>query len=139
MSDLEPISGRAKPPDGPGAGRHAVVFVADLMLGSKVRETLKALGWEAVFVLSPDRSEAAMAGPFDLLIADLNDSRLGPMEAIRAAKARSARVLAFGSHVDEGSLAAGRAAGADLVVPRSALANQLPALIQTLFESGSEG
>jgi DNA-binding NarL/FixJ family response regulator len=76
---------------------------------------------------------ASLTEPFALLIADVNEAPLGPLEAIRAARSAGARVLAFGSHVDERALQAARDAGADLVVPRSAVAGGLAALIDSLL------
>ena|SRR5437867_2196723 len=114
-------------------GRRAVVAITDLMIGSKVRETLKQLGMEATFAGSSASVDAALLAPADLLLVDVSDPRLEPLEIIRKAKERKVPTLACGSHVDAATLEAGRQAGADRVVPRSLFAAQLPELIRGLL------
>jgi CheY-like chemotaxis protein len=48
------------------------------------------------------------------------------LEMLRAACPQMPRVVAFGPHVNAASLRAARQAGCDLVLPRSAFAEQLP-------------
>ncbi len=60
-----------------------------------------------------------------------------PLTVIAEAKARGARVLAFGRHTDAASMRAARAAGADTVVARSQLVEELPHLIEALIGAGS--
>ena len=124
------------PPEGAGEPLHAVVLIGELLFGSKVREALRQLGIEATFVTSPGSLDTTLSGPVALLIADLQEARLEPMDAIRRAKAKGAAVLAYGSHVDAGALEAGRQAGADTVVPRSVFSSQLPELIRGLVGRG---
>lgn len=112
-------------------GPRVLVLISDLMFLSKVREALKRLEIDAVTISSPssldEKGSAAV-----LLIADVNDSRLQPIEAIRKAKERRIPVLAFGSHVDGATLEAARAAGADEVVPRSVFSARLSELVVSL-------
>ncbi|HEX5271360.1 MAG TPA: hypothetical protein VFW33_12765 [Gemmataceae bacterium] len=60
----------------------------------------------------------------DLANPGLSVERL--MEQLRAACATMPRVIAYGPHVDAARLRAARQAGCDLVLPRSAFAEQLP-------------
>jgi hypothetical protein len=101
-----------------------VAVAADLMLGSKVEATLSAAGHEVS--LSPSLQEAPLAGA-DLLVADLE------VESPEALVAVGIPVLGYYSHVDVDTGAAAKAAGVDLVVPRSRLARELPELAERLL------
>ena len=129
---MEPLQGA-----GGGRTRRAVVLIGDLLIGSRVRDTLRRLGIEADFVPSPAQLEDAVSLPASILIIDLGESRFEPIGVIGAARARGIRVLAFGSHVDAAGLQAAREAGADRVVPRSAFASGHAGLIEEL--TGQDG
>jgi acetylornithine deacetylase/succinyl-diaminopimelate desuccinylase-like protein len=97
----------------------------DLMLGSKVQETLKAAGYEVVS--SPSIEEASWGG-VDLIVADLD---AGNPEALVGL---GMPVLGYYSHVDVATKKAAEAAGIDLAVPRSRMARELPELAKRLLE-----
>jgi nucleoside-diphosphate-sugar epimerase len=99
----------------------------DLMLGSKVAETLRAAGHEVT--LAASLQEASLDG-VELLVADLE---LGNPEALVGL---GVPVLGYYSHVDVDTRAAAEAAGVDLAVPRSRLARELPALAERLLGAG---
>jgi hypothetical protein len=84
-------------------------LVADLMDRSKITGAMTGVE----FVRSVD----ACAGA-DVVIVDL--ARFGAEVAAVRAVAPTARLVCFGPHVDEASAAAASAAGADVVLPRSA-------------------
>jgi hypothetical protein len=96
----------------------------DLMLGSKVTETLKAAGYEVTS--APSVQEAELEG-IELAVADLD---LGSAEALVGL---GFPVLGYYSHVDVATREAAEAAGVDLVVPRSRMARELPALAEKLL------
>jgi DNA-binding NarL/FixJ family response regulator len=85
-----------------------VALVPDLMDRSRVSAALP----DAAFV----RDAASCVGATVVLV-DLG-RHADDVAAVRAVTP-DARIVAFGSHVDEAALAAARAAGADLVLPRS--------------------
>lgn len=97
--------------------------VPDLFFASKVKETLTAAGHE-VTTVSP-------GGPFeaDVLIVDL-DAAGADIE--RPAGTPS---LGFYSHVDVDTRTRAEEAGFDLVVPRSRMAREMPALVARLLGS----
>ncbi len=101
-----------------------VALTTDLMLGSKVEATLSAAGHEVT--LSPSLQEAPL-DEADLIVADLD---LGNPEALVGLEVP---VLGYYSHVDVETRAVAEAAGIDLVVPRSRLARELPALAARLL------
>jgi hypothetical protein len=102
-----------------------VLAVADLMLGSKVQATLTAAGHEVA--LSPSLQEADLDG-VELLVADLD------VENPEALVGLGMPVLGFYSHVDAETREVAEAAGVDLVVPRSRLAREMPALAERLLK-----
>ncbi len=101
-----------------------VAIAADLMLGSKVEATLSAAGHEVT--LAPSLAAAPLVEA-DLLVADLE------VESPEALVGLGVPVLGYYSHVEAETRAAAVAAGVDLVVPRSRLARELPALAERLL------
>jgi hypothetical protein len=104
-----------------------LAVVPDLMLSSRVVEGLGAAGHEVEVVAAlPGTIEA------DVLVCDL--------DAVDAAAVAAATVpsLGFYSHVEVETKRAAEEAGVGLVVPRSKMARELPALVEGLLgdESG---
>jgi hypothetical protein len=100
-------------------------IAGDLMLGSKVTETLSAAGHEVVS--SPSIEETTWDG-IDLIVADLD------VENAEALVGLGMPVLGYYSHVEVETKEAAEAAGVDLVVPRSRMARELPALAERLLD-----
>jgi hypothetical protein len=98
--------------------------VPDLFFASKVKETLTAAGHEVALV------PAGAAVKADVVIVDLDAA--GP-DAERPAGTPS---LGFYSHVDTDTRDRAQQAGFDLVVPRSRMAREMPALVDRLLELG---
>ena len=101
-----------------------VAVAPDLMFGSRIEGTLGAAGHEVT--LSPSLSEAPL-GEAELLIADLE------VENAEALVGLGMPVLGYYSHVDVETKEAADAAGVDLVVPRSRMAREMPALVDRLL------
>jgi hypothetical protein len=100
-----------------------VAVVSDLMLASRVQESLRAAGHEVSVVPSlPDSVEA------DALVCDLD--AVDP-EAVAAA---GVPAVGFYSHVDVETKRRAEAAGLGMVVPRSRMARELPQLVETLLK-----
>jgi hypothetical protein len=97
----------------------------DLMLGSKVEAQLSAAGHEVT--TSPSIEEGTWEG-VDLIVADLD------VENPEALVGLGMPVLGYYSHVDVATKEAAEAAGVDLVVPRSRMARELPALAERLLD-----
>ena len=96
----------------------------DLLLGSKVEGMLSAAGHEVT--LAPSVQEGELDG-VDVAVADLD---AGAAEALIGL---GFPVLGYYSHVDVATREAAEAAGIDLVVPRSRMARELPALVDRLL------
>ncbi|HEV2790403.1 MAG TPA: hypothetical protein VGV69_03790 [Solirubrobacterales bacterium] len=97
----------------------------DLMLGSKVQETLTAAGHEVT--TTPALQQSSWEG-IDLIVADLD------VENPEALVGLGMPVLGYYSHVDVDTRRTAEAAGVDLVVPRSRMARELPALVEGLLD-----
>jgi hypothetical protein len=100
-------------------------IATDLMLGSKVQETLTAAGHE---VVSSPSIEQTTWGGIDLIVADLD------AENPEALVGLGMPVLGYYSHVDRATKEAAEAAGVDLAVPRSRMARELPGLVEGLLD-----
>lgn len=99
-----------------------LAVVSDLMLASRVSESLKAAGHEVTVVSNlPDPIDA------DAIVCDL--------EAVDAADVAATGIpsLGFYSHVDVDTKRHADDAGIGLVVPRSRMSRELPELITQLL------
>ena len=102
-------------------------FIPDLLFGSNVVGALTAAGHQVELVSDP-----AGAQPADLLIVDLTADVPARLEAV-AARLGTLPSLAFYSHVEADVRAQAQTAGVDLVVPRSRMAREGPALVARLL------
>jgi hypothetical protein len=99
-----------------------VALVSDLMLASRVSESLKTAGHEVSVVSKlPDPLEA------EAIVCDLDTADI---DAVAAAPVPT---LGFYSHVDVETKQKAEAAGLDLVVPRSRMSRDLPQLLARLL------
>ena len=99
-----------------------VAIVSDLMLASRVSESLKAAGHEvsvAPNLTAPVEAEA--------IVCDLETTDLDAVVAI------GLPALGFYSHVDVETKQRAEAAGLKLVIPRSRMSRELPELITKLL------
>jgi hypothetical protein len=99
-----------------------VAVVSDLMLASRVQESLVAAGHEVA--VAP-----ALSGPLvaDAIVCDLDSVDAG------AVVATGLPALGFYSHVDVETKRKAEAAGLGIVVPRSRMARELPQLVEQLL------
>jgi hypothetical protein len=100
-----------------------VAVVPDIMLASRVRESLTAAGHDVV-AADPDAIDDAAP---DLIVADVND--VAPETIV----GHGAPVLGFHRHTDPGSRERAEEAGVALVVPRSRMVRELPELVDGLL------
>ncbi len=106
-----------------------VVFVPDLLFGSRVLQSVREAGHEPV--LAGDLAAVAAALPTaQALIVDLTADADTRTAGVSDA---GVPVLAFYSHVEADVRARALAAGLHLVVPRSRMAREGPQLIARLL------
>jgi hypothetical protein len=99
-----------------------LAIVPDLMLSSRVAESLRSAGHDVTVMPSLPNPVGA-----DVLICDLD-----AVDVEEVAQA-DAPTLGFYSHVDIETKQAADAAGVDLTVPRSRMARELPQLVERLL------
>ncbi len=92
----------------------------DLLFGSRLQGALRAAGHEPV----------AADAPAELLIVDLTSDA---PERIAATAGAAPPRLGFYSHVEQDVRTAAEAAGFDRVVPRSRMAREPVALVETML------
>ena len=101
-----------------------VAIASDLLLGSRVEATLSAAGHEVS--LAASLADAPLEGT-ELLVADLEGTNPEALVGL------GMPVLGYYSHVDAETRRLAEAAGVDMVVPRSRMARELPALVELLL------
>jgi hypothetical protein len=107
---------------------------ADLMWMTKLRSSAEALGIPVRAVRSVEMLEARLADtPVGGLIVDLDAPEVALALIERAAKADPpVRIAAFGPHVEVERFAQAKAAGAQQVMARGALAARMEAVLKGL-------
>jgi DNA-binding response OmpR family regulator len=115
----------------------AVVVVADMLFASKVRAAGEVAGVRVVTRGgSADLADAVRAESARLVLIDLELRSGSSADLIAILKAdeaaRGVPVIGFCSHTNSDAIAAGRAAGADRVMARSAFVGALPDLLAAL-------
>jgi len=101
-----------------------LAIVSDLMLASRVEESLRAAGHEvSVAPTLPDPLEA------DAIVCDLDTADIDTLTATPIP------VLGFYSHIDVETKKYAEAAGITQAIPRSRMARELPALVTKLLEA----
>src|SRR5690348_9648626 len=116
-----------------------LALVPDLLFGSRVQASLTASGHEVELIGAAQQArELLSAERSGVLVVDLTDASFDGA-AVREALAAEGLLegvssLAFYSHVDAETGERARAAGFDLVVPRSRMAREGAALVARLAE-----
>jgi hypothetical protein len=124
----------------------ALALVPDLMFGSRLQSALGGAGHSVELVASERLLRARLqdrsAGAPEVLIVDLTDAELdgaGIVAGLLAEGELSAtRTLGFYSHVDAPARERAERAGIELVVPRSRMAREAPALLERLTASAHD-
>jgi hypothetical protein len=116
-----------------------IIAVSDLLFQSRIAAAVRAAGADPVIADTEALLSASLdAGAAAPIVVDLHERHLDPLAAIRSASAAGRHVLAFGRHTEPATLRAARDAGATTVVPRSQLAEELPALLAKLLPSPAD-
>ena len=114
-------------------GATVAIIVIDLMFQSRIRAAAEVLGLDTRIADSTTAANIAIAAHPDLVVIDLHAADIDAPSTIRFAKAAGANVLAFGRHTEPATLRSAREAGADAVVARSQLVDELPDLLRKLL------
>jgi hypothetical protein len=106
-----------------------LIAVPDLMFGTRIEDSAKHLNIPLHSLAPGDDADTEIPRLAPTLVIVALDTP-NWSKTIAAAKRAGVRVLAFGSHRDVETMKAARAAGADQVVARSAMASDLETLIK---------
>jgi DNA-binding NarL/FixJ family response regulator len=113
----------------------AVVFLSsDLMFSSRLLGAAQTLGTRLQMVANPADLPAKLEADCRLVLVDLSLGGLDLPAAIGAVRERApeARIVAFGPHVDEATLAHAEQAGCDLVLSRGQFNKQYVDLLRSV-------
>lgn len=118
------------------AGPRPVLLVSsDLLFRSRIDEAARSAGVTLRVATTAERLERHLATGFvpGLVIVDLECQSLDPVAAIERVRklpgGAELRIVAYASHSNVEAIKAGRAAGANNILARSAFVAQLPDLL----------
>lgn len=109
-----------------------LAIVSDMIFATRITGTAEKVGAKCKIIKDPgalhDALESENPG---MVLVDMHCDGISPEESIRAVKSLcpNARVVAFFSHVQTELMEQAKAAGADVVWPRSAFVQRLPELL----------
>jgi hypothetical protein len=110
-----------------------VALIPDLLFGSNVLGALRAAGHDGILVSDQSGLLGELSGA-ELLVVDLTAEAEPRIRfAAPALCAEGLKTLAFYSHVEADVRASAEQAGFDLIVPRSRMAREGPALVDRLL------
>lgn len=115
----------------------AVLVDDNLMFSMMVEGSLRRCGYQVRTVAGgADIVERIEAAAPDLVIVNLTSTRTGGPALVSALRGRSALgrlpIVGYAGHVERQFFVAGKEAGADMVVPNSALKGALPEVLAKL-------
>ncbi|MBV9611204.1 MAG: hypothetical protein JO091_01975 [Acidobacteriaceae bacterium] len=114
-------------------GNKVVAVLRDLMFQVKIQAAAKQAGLDPVFVESQEDALARAKEKPALIILDLNHSAAEPLDTIVKLKndsqTRDVKLLCYVSHVQTDLKRAAQQSGCDVVLARSALSQNLPAIL----------
>jgi DNA-binding NarL/FixJ family response regulator len=116
-----------------------IAVVSDIMFRSRIEEGVSALGYDCLVADEAASVIEALSGNAALALIDLHAEGIDWRETAALAREAGLAVLAFGRHTEAQLLRDARAAGCDLVVPRSQLVEELPALIERMLSQVASG
>jgi hypothetical protein len=116
-----------------------IVGVSDLLFQSRIEGAVRTRALDCVIADTGPKLQAALTDSAAFAVFDVHETAYEPLEAIEQARAAGIRVLAFGRHTAPADLRAARDAGAEIVVPRSELAERLPELLERLTGTSELG
>jgi CheY-like chemotaxis protein len=114
--------------------RNILAAVDDMFFAAKIRATAEALDVGIKFYRRLDSLvSAAVEQPPDLILCDLHNEKLDPIDLARELKSKESlkdvRLLGFFSHVQTDLQRAALKAGYDQVVPRSVFSRDLAQIL----------
>lgn len=132
----EPVNGEAAE-QAADAPTKIVCFIDDLFFLAKIQETARKMGVKVEFAKAEketiDRLTNGEEEKPSLIIFDLNSANAKPLQTIPKLKSKLKKqtsIVGFLSHIQGDLKLKAQEAGCDMVVPRSAFSQNLPALLR---------
>jgi CheY-like chemotaxis protein len=114
--------------------RRILAAVSDLLFASKISAAAKQLGLPLEFFRDKEKLFQAAASEPGIVLVDLNNASLDPIDLIASLKAnpstQPAQVIGYVSHVQHERRREAEKAGCDLVLPRSVFSQNLIELLR---------
>ena len=121
-------------PEGENQQRRFLAAVQDIFFATKISAAAKRVGVSVEFIRDEAKLIAAAVSSSSVVLIDLNDSSIHPIELVQKLKANQAeqpvQIIAFLSHVQQDLMREAQKAGCDLVLPRSVFSQQLDDLLR---------
>ena len=115
------------------ANHKVIAVLSDLMFTVKIQEAARRAGFECAFVRSHQDAMAQAKQKPAVIILDLNDATVQPLDLIAELKGdsetRGIPLVGFVSHVQTELRQAAQEQGCDVVLARSAFSQNLPSLL----------
>lgn len=109
------------------------------MFTVKIQEAAKRTGLQPVFVKSDEQALAQAKEDPAVIILDLNNAAIDALDLIGKLKhdetTRKISLLGYVSHVQTDLKQAAQEKGCDMVIPRSAFSQNLPAILRRYAEA----
>jgi PleD family two-component response regulator len=120
-------------------GKGKLLIIADLYFFAKLREGAISLGYEATGAGNMDIARKKLAeDDFVAVLLSFNKDGFDWEACVThiksTPKTSELPILTFGSHVDTGAFKRAKEIGADMAVPNSQIASDLPYVLTSLFE-----
>jgi len=120
-----------------------VLVSRDLIFITKIKGSAADLGYAMLVASTQSQAESMIASCRPpVILVDLTGGRMAESGALRAYQAvagADAWLIAFGPHVDVDALAAAKAVGFHVVLPRSIFTAKLPEFLDRYFSQTPEG
>jgi DNA-binding NtrC family response regulator len=116
--------------------KRIVAAVDDVFFMAKVKDAATAAGLGIEFAKSQEDAVRRSAAGACLVVIDLNAGKFKPVDLIVQLKSAGIKTLGFLSHVNVELRAKAEEAGADRVVARSALAQNINAIFREFAQEG---
>jgi DNA-binding response OmpR family regulator len=120
-----------------GDAREVLIVEDNLFFHAKLEGLLRVAGWKSVVVSSEPRFAAALDEAPVAMLVSVACRRIPWAQWVERARARlgaSFPIVAYGGHVNETGLAAGRDAGCTLVVTNGQISAQAPEILARLTQ-----
>jgi hypothetical protein len=136
-NELQPMDAPCTEAMSSDCSHTGILLCRDLIFTTKVQGTAQALGYHLVVISDVLSAKSAIGSLHpQVIFIDLTAGTLSDPDVVRdyvKLAGPDVWLVAFGPHVEEEALANAKAAGCQVVLPRSKFAGNLPTLMQSYY------